>query len=130
MKKQPFWRKDAATIVEQILLNCSAQDYDLLLELRSALLNTDQLETVLDQFLEARQQLEGEHYFLFYRLRSLLVNSLALEIELTLDRVIQASLRTLLRHHFISLAHLRQSFTRLCPMADSAEIVQVRCVEV
>lgn len=130
MKKQPFWRNDASAIVEQILSNCSAQDYDLLLELRSTLLNTDQLETVLDQFLEARQQLEGDHYFLFYRLRSLLVNSLALEIELTSDRVIQANLRTLLRHHFISLAHLRLSFTRLCPRADSAKIVQVRCVEV
>lgn len=73
------WRADAARIVEELFPRTSPESWDLLLDLRSHLLDGTDWNATLDLFLECRRQLEADHYLPFYRLRRLLTGSLRLE---------------------------------------------------
>ena len=73
------WRRDAARIVEELFPCTSPESWDLLLDLRSHLLEGTNWNVTLDLFLECRRLLEADNYLPFYRLRRLLTGSLRLE---------------------------------------------------
>jgi hypothetical protein len=76
------WRKDAARLAAQLLCEVSPAAADEVLDLRSRLLDGNvSAASVLQAFFAARNQLETEHYLLFYRLRRVCEPALALEVS-------------------------------------------------
>lgn len=76
------WRKDAARLAAQLLCEVSPAAADEVLDLRSRLLDGNvSAAGVLQAFFAARNQLETEHYLLFYRLRRVCEPALALEVS-------------------------------------------------
>lgn len=75
------WRRDAARLAAELLCVVSPEAADEMLDLRSALLDgTVSAQEVLKAFFAARNQLEKEHYLLFYRLRRVLEPALGVEV--------------------------------------------------
>jgi len=110
--KVPSWQRDAAGIVEEILIVTAPSEVDGLLDLRQSLICGQDWAITLDQFLACRIRLEKEHYLPFYRLRQLLSHRLALETQIHSDQRIRTDLRQLLRRKFTSLAQIRQTVRR------------------
>ncbi len=76
------WRQDAARLAAELLCVVSPAVADGVLDLRSALLDGRVTAgEVLRVFLTARNQLEQEHYLLFYRLRRVLEPALGVEVS-------------------------------------------------
>lgn len=76
------WRQDAARLAAELLCVVSPAAADEVLDLRSVLLDGRVTAgEVLRVFLAARNQLEQEHYLLFYRLRRVLEPALGVEVS-------------------------------------------------
>lgn len=123
------WRHDAVRIVEELFRQTAPDSWDMLLDLRQLLVEGSDWNRMLDVFLACRRRLETAHYLPFYRLRTLLTNSLALEA----GAAAVLPLRAILRRKHRSLAEIRRHLTRdlfehdLRVEADAA--VDVRVVE-
>ncbi|MFQ3670073.1 MAG: hypothetical protein SNJ84_01295 [Verrucomicrobiia bacterium] len=104
------WRRQAAAIVEEILLEAPAGEVDRLLDLREQLLGGEDWGEVLDLFLGCREALERAFYLPFYRLRSLLVARLRFDRE-GWDGV-EPDLRRMLRLNYRSLQAMRAALER------------------
>lgn len=76
---QRRWRTQAAAILGELFASNPPETWDLLLDLRSAILRGDDWDHALDLFLRAKAKLEADNYLPFYRLRRLLAASLRLE---------------------------------------------------
>lgn len=73
------WRVQAAAVIEELFAVNAPANWDLLLDLRGAILSGDDWEAALDLFLRCKARLETDNYLPFYRLRRLLAASLRLE---------------------------------------------------
>lgn len=85
----PPWRVQAARVVEELFPNVETRHWDLLIDLRGAVLRAAEWEPVLDLFEECRETLEMDHYLVFYRLRRLLESHLRLEVRLPDQGIVQ-----------------------------------------
>ncbi len=105
------WRLDAAQIVEGLFPVTDPAGWNLLIDLRQALLHGKNWSQTLDQFLTCRCRFESDHYLPFYRLRRLLSASLKLEAEL--DAPVEvAALADLLRTPHVSLDSIKKAVRR------------------
>ncbi|MDX2081595.1 MAG: hypothetical protein SFU53_12505 [Terrimicrobiaceae bacterium] len=104
------WKRDAARIVEELFRVTSPENWDLLLDLRQALLAGEDWARALDLFLHCRVRLESDHYLPFYRLRRLIAASLRLEA--TSAGLQPSSLGELLKDRHRSLADLKRRVRR------------------
>ncbi len=107
------WRIQAAAIVEEILPHAKSTQVDILLDLRSMLLDEVTWENLLDTFLQARAVVEDDHYMPFFRLRQLLEYSLRLEMAIQPDTPHSDMIRDMLRRKFPTLASYRRELKRL-----------------
>lgn len=106
------WRTDAARIVEQLFPQTPTDAWNLLLDLRTQLLDGQDWSLTLNTFLACRERLETDHYLPFYRLRRLLTASLRLEISGEIQPISVGSLADLLRHGHRSLADMKRAVRR------------------
>jgi hypothetical protein len=72
------WRRRAALLVEELFPATLSHHWDLLLDLRAALLSGANWEETIQIFQQARTLLETDHYLPFFRLRRLLNSHLKL----------------------------------------------------
>jgi hypothetical protein len=104
------WRHDAVRIVEELFPGAPREDWNLLLDLRSGLLNGGDWDATLDIFLACRERLEEGQYLPFYRLRRLLTESLRLEAGRGSEHVVPLK-QVLMRKHR-SLADIKRAVSR------------------
>jgi hypothetical protein len=122
------WRHDAVRIVEDLFRVTGAESWDLLLDLRASLQRGDDWNETLDIFLACRERLELGHYLPFYRLRTLLANSLSLEMGG--DQSCIRPLRQILRRRHRSLAEIgRQMARELFEHGHDLPAVELQVVE-
>lgn len=107
-----LWRLVASRIVEELFAGTSPEQWDLLLDLREALLGEASLERMLDLFLLCRESMEADHYLPFYRLRQLLSESLELQAATDGSATRRQGLRELLSKKHRSFAHLKRTVRR------------------
>lgn len=108
----PCWRHQAARIVEELFPATGPGAWDILLDLRTALLEGTSWEGALDQFLRCRVALEADHYLPFFRLRRLIACSLQLEATLENNEVRRENLASLLQRRHATLESLKQAVSR------------------
>lgn len=99
--------------MEEILPHAKSTQVDILLDLRSMLLDEVTWENLLDTFLQARAVVEDDHYMPFFRLRQLLEYSLRLEMAIQPDTPHSDMIRDMLRRKFPTLASYRRELKRL-----------------
>jgi hypothetical protein len=104
------WRHDAVRIVEELFPGAPQEDWNLLLDLRTGLLEGADWDGTLDVFLACRERLEEEQYLPFYRLRRLLTESLRLEAGRGGEHV--APLKQILMRKHRSLADIKRAVSR------------------
>jgi hypothetical protein len=125
------WRHDAARIVEELFCCTTADEWDMLLDLRRHLLEGSDWNVTLDLFLCCRERLEAEHYLPFYRLRRLLAESLRLEAGRDQSHVV--SLKEVLRRKHRSLVDIKRTVKREIFEHDlrdlAADSIELRVVE-
>lgn len=103
------WRRDAARLAAELLCVVSPAAADEMLDLRSALLDSRvTAAAVLKTFFAARNQLEAEHYLLFYRLRRVLEPALAVDVSVGCGEAVRQSVDFRCR----DTAQLRRSLQR------------------
>ena len=107
------WRTQAAAVIEELFANTPPARWDMLLDLRSAILRGEDWEHALDLFLSCKARMEADNYLPFYRLRRLLAASLRFESGgFGVDGQDTPSLATVLRQPHRSLAEARAALAR------------------
>jgi len=107
-KNASLWRAVSAGIVEELFPVVAKEGWDLLLDLRQALLHGTDWEKTLSLFLEGRKRWEADHYLPFWRLRNLLAQSLRLSANGSLE-VSEEVMRRLLQERHSSLQNWKSA---------------------
>lgn len=119
------WRSQAASVIEELFTRTAPAHWDVLLDLRSAILRGDDWESALDLFLRCKARMENDNYLPFYRLRRLLAASLRFESSglhgMQEDAV---SLARVLRQPYRTLAEARAALVRSSAVPDGPGAIQ------
>jgi hypothetical protein len=113
------WRIQAAAVIEELFARTAPAHWDMLLDLRGAILRGEDWESALDLFLRCKARMENDNYLPFYRLRRLLAASLRFESS-GLNGVGEdaISLAKVLRQPYRSLAEARAALVRSSDVPD------------
>lgn len=106
------WKFDALQIIDALFPVTSSDAWDVLLDLRVAMVESVEWDRVLDLFLACRERLELDHYLPFYRLRRLLATSLQLEAGASPQSSSSPDLALLLSRQPRSLADIKRAIRR------------------